>query len=138
MVFMASQEEFKFKETVKIYDIDAQGIAHYSSYYRFFIDAIEKFMRDKVGVKYPIVSDELWFVIVESHITYKRPLKLGDEITISISPQLLSKRIIRFDTSIIRDSEKVTEGYIILAAVNPKIWKTVDLPDELANKITSA
>ena len=32
-------------------------------------------MQEKVGIKYPIVNDDLWFVIVESHAVYKRPLR---------------------------------------------------------------
>jgi len=62
--------EFVFEETVRIYDTDAQGIAHYASYYRFFTNTIEKYMREKVGIPYPNVNDELWFVMVESHAVY--------------------------------------------------------------------
>lgn len=134
---MSSQIEFVYRETVMIYDTDAQGIAHYASYYRFFTNAIERFMTDKTGVNYPIVNDELWFVIVESHAVYKRPLKLGDEIIITVSPKVLSKKIIRFDISIIRGGEKTTEGYVIQASINPKTWKAVELSEELINKITA-
>lgn len=134
---MSSKMEFVYKETVMVYDTDAQGIAHYAAYYRFFTNAVEKFMRDKTGINYPIVNDELWFVIVESHAVYKKPLKLGDEIIIAISPKVLSKKIIKFDISIIKGGDKTTEGYIIQASINPKTWKTVELPDDLINKITT-
>ncbi|AWR96982.1 acyl-CoA thioesterase [Acidianus sulfidivorans JP7] len=134
---MSTKIEFIFNETVRIYDTDAQGIAHYASYYRFFTNAIEKLMTEKLGVKYPIVNDELWFVIVESHAVYKKPLKLGDEITIAISPMVLSKKIIKFDISIIKEGEKTTEGYVTQASINPKTWKAVELPDDILNKIIS-
>ncbi|TRM74408.1 acyl-CoA thioesterase, partial [Sulfolobus sp. E5] len=74
--------EYVFQEVVRIYDTDAQGIAHYAAYYRFFTNTIEKFMHDKVGIPYPIVNDELWFVIIESQAIYHKPVKLGDNLTI--------------------------------------------------------
>ncbi|WP_236751100.1 thioesterase family protein [Acidianus sp. HS-5] len=132
-----AQTEFVFEETVRIYDTDIQGIAHYASYYRFFTNAIEKYMKDKVGINYPIVNDSLWFVIVESHAVYKRPIRLGDRISVVLSPKALSKKIVRFDMAIFRDGEKTTEGYITQASINPKTWKAIELPVELLNKITT-
>ncbi|ARM75631.1 acyl-CoA thioesterase [Acidianus manzaensis] len=133
---MSAQIEFVFRETVRIYDTDAQGIAHYASYYRFFTNAIEKLMTEKLGINYPI-SDNFWFVIVESHAVYKKPLKLGDEIDVVLSPKVLSKKVIRFDISIIRKGEKTTEGYVIQASIDPKTWKAIELPDDILNKIIS-
>jgi acyl-CoA thioester hydrolase len=132
-----AQAEFVFEETVRIYDTDTQGIAHYASYYRFFTNAIEKYMQEKVGIKYPIVNDDLWFVIVESHAVYKRPLRLGDRISVVLSPKAISKKIIRFDMNIFKDGEKTTEGYVVQATINPKTWKAIELPDELIARITT-
>ena len=127
--------EFVFEETVRIYDTDAQGIAHYASYYRFFTNTIEKYMREKAGIPYPIVNDELWFVMVESHAVYKKPVKLGDALSILLSPKALSKKAIRFDFKILRKGELTTEGYVVQVAINPKIWKSVEIPDEILRKI---
>lgn len=129
--------EFIFEETVRIYDTDAQGIAHYASYYRFFTNTIEKFMKEKAGIPYPNVNDELWFVMVESHASYKKPVKLGDTLTILISPRALSKKVVRFDFKILKKGEITTEGYVIQVAINPKIWKSVEIPDEILSKIVN-
>ena len=37
--------DYSFSEDVKIYDTDAQGIVHYSGYYRFFTDAMQEFIK---------------------------------------------------------------------------------------------
>ncbi|EHP71307.1 MAG: thioesterase family protein [Metallosphaera yellowstonensis] len=127
--------EFVFKDVVRIYDTDAQGIAHYASYYRFFTNTIERFMKDKVGIPYPNVNDELWFVIVETHAEYKRPLRVGDVITVTISPQRLSEKVIRFQFQILKEGEVTTTGYVDQVAINPKIWKAVNIPEEILKRI---
>ena len=129
--------EFVFEETVRIYDTDAQGIAHYASYYRFFTNTIEKYMKEKAGIPYPIVNDELWFVMVESHAVYKKPVRLGDSLSILISPKALSKKAIRFDFKILKGGEETTEGYVVQIAINPKAWKSIEIPDEILRKIVS-
>ncbi|AEB94989.1 MAG: thioesterase family protein [Metallosphaera sp.] len=130
--------EFVFEDVVRIYDTDAQGIAHYASYYRFFTNTIEKFMRDKVGIPYPNVSDDLWFVMVETHATYKEPVRLGDNLTITISPSSLSKKTIKFDMKIISKGRLTTQGYVIQVAINPKIWKATEIPDNILKSIVEA
>lgn len=127
--------EFVFEETVRIYDTDAQGIAHYASYYRFFTNTIEKYMKEKAGIPYPNVNDELWFVMVESHAVYKKPVKLRDTLSILLSPKALSKKAIRFDFKILKGGEETTEGYVVQVAINPKIWKSVEIPDEILRRI---
>lgn len=128
--------EYVFEDVVRIYDTDAQGIAHYAAYYRFFTNTIEKFMQEKIGIPYPIVNEELWFVIVESHAVYHKPVKLGDKLTILLSPKILSNKTVRFDFKILRNGELTTEGYVIQVAINPKIWKSVDMPKEIISKLT--
>ncbi|MBP1357254.1 MAG: acyl-CoA thioesterase [Sulfolobus sp.] len=130
--------EYVFEETVRIYDTDAQGIAHYASYYRFFTNTIEKYMKEKASIPYPNVNDTLWFVMVESHAVYKKPVKLGDRLTILISPKALSKKVIRFDFKILRDGEETTEGYVVQVAINPKEWKSIEIPDEILKRIVSS
>ncbi|MDT7862346.1 MAG: thioesterase family protein [Saccharolobus sp.] len=128
--------EYVFEDVVRIYDTDAQGIAHYAAYYRFFTNTIEKFIQEKIGIPYPIVNEELWFVIAESHAVYHKPVKLGDKLTILLSPKILSNKTVRFDFKILRNGELTTEGYVIQVAINPKIWKSVEMPKEIISKLT--
>ena len=127
--------EFVFEDTVRIYDTDAQDIAHYASYYRFFTNTIEKYMKDKAGIPYPNVNDELWFVMVETHAVYRRPVRLGDELTVIISPQFVSKKVIRFDLKILVKGTVTTEGYVTQVAINPKVWKSVEIPEDILKRI---
>lgn len=133
--FSMQSVEYVFQEVVRIYDTDAQGIAHYAAYYRFFTNTIEKFMHDKVGIPYPIVNDELWFVIIESQAIYHKPVKLGDNLTILLSPKIISNKIIKFELKIYRNGELTTEGYLTQIAINPKIWKSTEVPKDILSKI---
>ncbi|BAB66074.1 MULTISPECIES: acyl-CoA thioesterase [Sulfurisphaera] len=128
--------EYVFEDVVRIYDTDAQGIAHYAAYYRFFTNTIEKFFNEKVGIPYPNVNEELWFVMVESHAVYHKPVKLGDRLTVLLSVKLLSKKVIRFDLKILNKGDLTTEGYLIQVAINPKIWKSVEIPKEILDKLS--
>ncbi|WP_338603750.1 thioesterase family protein [Sulfolobus tengchongensis] len=127
--------EYVFEDVVRIYDTDAQGIAHYAAYYRFFTNTIEKFVKEKTGIPYPIVDEDLWFVIAESHAVYHKPVKLGDKLTVLLSPKVLSSKTVRFDFKILKDGELTTEGYVIQVAINPKVWKSVEMPKDLINKL---
>ncbi|BCU71668.1 acyl-CoA thioesterase [Stygiolobus caldivivus] len=129
--------EYVFEDVVRIYDTDAQGIAHYAAYYRFFTNTIEKFFKERVGVPYPNVSDELWFVMVESHAVYRRPVKLGDTLTVLLSPKVLSNKAMRFDLKILREGEVTTEGYLVQVAINPKAWKSVEIPREIIERVST-
>lgn len=130
-----AQIEFVFEDTVRIYDTDAQGIVHYAGYYRFFTNATEKFMIEKVGIPYPIVSDELWFVIAESHATYHKPARLGDKLTVTLTPKTISPKVLRFEFRITTKGELLVEGYIVQVAINPKIWKSREIPNDILSKI---
>ena len=50
------KRQFTFKESVRIYDTDAQGIVHYAGYYRFFTDALEQFVKERIGGTFPLLA----------------------------------------------------------------------------------
>jgi acyl-CoA thioester hydrolase len=130
--------DFEFKETVRIYDTDAEGVVNYAGYYRFFSDALEQFAYEKLGKAFPIMNDRFFFVVVESHARYYKSARLGDVLNISISPELLSEKAVKFNFLIKRDAELICEGYITQVMIDKNKWKTVELPQEVKNKIFHA
>lgn len=130
-------DDYVFEDTVRIYDTDAQGVVHYAGYYRFFTDAAENFMRETLGISYPLLDENTWFVVVESKAQYKKSAKLGDRLSIVLKPQKLSRKALRFDFQIIRDGELICDGYITQVSISKKEWKAVDLPKSLLDKIES-
>ena len=128
-------EDFVFEDTVRIYDTDAQGVVHYAGYYRFFTDAAENFMRETLGISYPLLDNDTWFVVVESKAQYKKSARLGDNLSVVLRPKKLSRKALRFDFQILRDGELICDGYITQVAINKNEWKAVELPKALLQKI---
>jgi|OSPMetMinimDraft_2_1075162.scaffolds.fasta_scaffold00252_5 acyl-CoA thioester hydrolase len=134
---MSLPKEYIFKDIVRIYDTDAQGIVHYAGYYRFFTDATESFARERLGISYPMLNDEVWFVVVESNAKYRRPAKLGEVLSVHLAPEVLSEKAIKFNFRIFGDSQDsiLCEGYITQVAINRKIWKAIPIPSQVLDKI---
>jgi acyl-CoA thioester hydrolase len=128
-------ETFSFVEDVQIYDTDAQGVVHYSGYYRFFTDAMHEFVKSK-GYKFPFIDDKHWFVVLESNAKYLNSAKVGDTLDINLTVNSVSKKIIRFDFDIKRGQEQICQGYVLHICIDKDKWKSADIPDNILNELT--
>ncbi len=129
------KKKFVYNETVRIYDTDAQGIVHYAGYYRFFTDALEQFIWDKLDGKYPLVNERTWFVVVESSAKYHASARLGDKLSISLVPSQLSDKAVRFDFVIHRKTELICDGYITQVAIDREKWKATAIPKSVIESL---
>ncbi|MEM0149590.1 MAG: thioesterase family protein [Candidatus Micrarchaeaceae archaeon] len=119
--------EFSHMDKVMVYDSDYQGIAHYASYYRFITNAIEAFKEkrmDKLEKKF----SNIWFVVAESKAVYLKPLRVGDRITVKLSPEIATPKALKFNFRIFKGSILATEGYLLDVCIDRKKWKPVDIP----------
>jgi acyl-CoA thioester hydrolase len=128
-------KEIVFTDRVRIYDTDAQGIVHYAGYYRFFTDAAESFMRDTLGVSYPLLDAKTWFVVVESEAKYYKSAKLGDTLSVMLDPKLLSPKVLRFDFKIFVNGTLSCGGHITQVAIDKQHWRSTQMPKQLQVKI---
>ena len=128
-------DNFVFEDNVRIYDTDAQAIVHYAGYYRFFTDAAERFMRETLGTSYPLIDNDTWFVVVESKAQYRKSAKLGDLLSVVLKPELLSPKALKFEFEILRDGDRICDGYITQVAIDRNKWKAVNIPDSLLSRI---
>ncbi|MGC8557438.1 MAG: acyl-CoA thioesterase [Nitrososphaeria archaeon] len=128
-----------YETTVKVYDTDFQGISHYASYYRFYTNAITYFSTKVFGDSLESMAYRgIWFVVVESYSKYHRPAKLGDKLSIEVTASLVNPKTIKYSFRIFRDKEFLTEGYLTMVCVDPKAWKSTDIPDEFLQKFRMA
>ena len=128
-------KKFVFGDYVRIYDTDAQGIVHYAGYYRFFTDAVEKFMTKMLGVDYPLFDSRVWFVVVESAAQYHKPAKLGDRLSVSLTASMPSGKAVRFDFRIRRKGVDICSGHIVQVAIDRRRWKATSVPKRLASRL---
>lgn len=126
---------FNFKENVRIYDTDAQGVVHYSGYYRFFTDAMQEFM-DSKGYKFPFVDDKHWFVVLESNAKYINSAKAGDSLNVNLLITQVSNKILKFEFDIKRGSDQICQGYILHICIDSTIWKSTAIPQEFLDSLT--
>lgn len=47
----------------------------------------------------------------------------------------MSKKVIRFDLKILVKGTVTTEGYVTQVAINPKVWKSVEIPEDILKRI---
>ncbi|MCL5008069.1 MAG: acyl-CoA thioesterase [Candidatus Marsarchaeota archaeon] len=131
------KKSFTFKDRVRIYDTDAQGVVHYAGYYRFFTDGTENLLKNLLGKGYPLKGNT-WLVVVESKAKYMRPSRMGDLLSVRIDPELISEKAIRFNFNIYNGAKHICTGYIIQVSIDKNRWVAVDLPREIRRKLDRA
>jgi acyl-CoA thioester hydrolase len=127
-------KDFVWEERVRIYDTDTQGVVHYAGYYRFFTDALEQFAKSRLKVNWPLVNGMVWFVVVESHAKYHRPLRLWDMIRVHVVPAVAGRKALSFAFRVYKRSELACEGKLVMIAIDPKAWRSIVLPRNIASK----
>lgn len=130
-----ARKRFVWKDRVRIYDTDSQGIVHYAGYYRFFTDAFEQFSRSRLGVEFPMLDNNIWFVVVESNARYYAPARLGDDLRTSVSVTQAGRKALRMSFTIYRKGTKICDGTLVQVAIDSKLWRAVEIPKTLAIRI---
>jgi acyl-CoA thioester hydrolase len=128
-------KEFVWDDRVRIYDTDSQGIVHYAGYYRFFTNAFEQFSRERLGSEFPLVSERVWFVVVESNAKYYKPARLGDKLRTHVHASILGKKAMRFDFRIHRGNDVLCDGYVVQVAIDRRRWKAVAIPQGITRRL---
>ena len=126
------------KACPQFYDLDPMNIVWHGNYPRFFELARTALLK-KIGYGYNdmIVSGYAWPVI-DMHIRYYRPLRLGRWIDISASITEWENRLkIEYLARDVESGQKTTKGHTIQVAVDIKteamLWQT---PPILREKLT--
>lgn len=128
-----------YETTVKVYDTDFQGVSHYASYYRFYTNAITYFSEKVFGDSLESLAYKgIWFVVVESFSKYHRPAKLGDRLSVEVTAELINPKAIKYSFRIFRDKDFLTEGYLTMVCVDPRAWKSTEIPADLVEKLKIA
>lgn len=128
--------EFLFKERVRIYDVDAQGVVHYSSYYRFFTDALADWAVKEFGRSLSEIEKDVWFVTVASRAEYHSPAYLDDLLTVKVRGNVISKSAVQFDFEVLRERKRICDGSLVQVAVDRRKWRAVGMPREIVKKLS--
>mgnify|MGYP000536640282 CR=1 FL=1 len=117
---------------------DPMGIAYYPRLIDANHQAGEEFM-DEHGVAYWDIPDDLGIhlPLVAQGTEFKKPVEVADVLTITVTPELGNKSLrLEFEATH-EDGAPAFEGYEQHVAVSIETDKSVELPDELREALSS-
>lgn len=119
-----------YRRKVNFYETDAQGVVHHSNYLRYFEEARGYFLEQK-GSPYGKIREELDIdvVLTEVSISYKKPLKFGDEFIIDFDIKSKDRFFFTFEYKIFSKDQLIATGKTRHVCINRKTGKIVSLPE---------
>ncbi|MBI4559847.1 MAG: acyl-CoA thioesterase [Candidatus Hydrogenedentes bacterium] len=128
---------FEYKTTIRLRDTDAAGVMYFARQFELVHEAYEAFMAGLGFGLGRILRDETWFLaIVHAESDYLAPLRVGDQIRISLGIERLGKSsyTIRYELS--KDGKRsVGTARTVHVAVSRKMRRKLSLPRALAGKL---
>ena len=123
--------EHHFALTVYFEDTDAYGIVYYANYLKFMERARSDFI-GAVGVDQAaeLRSSGSAYAVVEVDIKYRKPARLGDDLTILSTVEQVRASSVLIHQRVMRGEEQLTDARVIAAFLDgqgrprrqPKDW----------------
>jgi acyl-CoA thioester hydrolase len=124
---------FKFSRSVHLYETDLMGVVHHSNYIRYMEEARFAWLRAQNLIHLHGVEANCVFAVIDLQVSYKAPLRWGDEFEVELHVVQMRSRF-RFEATIRNlrqpDHPVVSQGVVILACVNNKL-QPIKPPGEL-------
>lgn len=123
---------FKYSRPVHLYETDLMGVVHHSNYIRIMEEARFAWLRSEHLIHLHGVEQDCVFAVIDINITYKSPLRWGDEFEVELQVTQMRSRF-QFEATIRalrEDHPVVSQGVVVLACVNNKM-QPIKPPGEL-------
>ena len=132
------------KRKVRFGDCDSAGVIHFHNLLRWAHESWEESI-DIYGMPhkdiFPVYNsnlDQTILPIVNCEANFLSPIKLGDLLTIEVSPKKINNHLFQVKTFFFRDQINVAEGKIIHCSLNVDTKLKVKLPDQLERWIEAS
>ncbi|ADP14103.1 tol-pal system-associated acyl-CoA thioesterase [Achromobacter xylosoxidans A8] len=123
---------------VRVYyeDTDAGGVVFYANYLKFLERARTEWLRN-LGVNQSnlAVSEQRLFVVRSLDMSYRKPARLDDLLTIRSRVTRLGRASIHFAQRAERDGELLAEGNIQVCCVDAIHMRPAELPADVRAKL---
>ncbi len=127
---------------VRFGEIDCAGIAYYPNLYHYCHVAFEDFFEQRIGVPYPSVleNDHIGFPTVRVESYFRRPIKYGDELELSVAVTRVgdSSATFEFRGSRIGDRALCFASAHIVVCVDMDTFAPVRIPDRFRERFLEA
>ena len=122
--------QFEWSRLVEFYETDLAGITHFSNFYRWMESAEHDFLRlrgvslHQGGVGWPRVN---------ASADFKKPIKFGDLIRVSVSIAELRTRSIRYTFEFrVHESDEIhATGEMVSVCVDLATMKAIEIPSKI-------
>ncbi|HET6655952.1 MAG TPA: tol-pal system-associated acyl-CoA thioesterase [Gammaproteobacteria bacterium] len=129
----------EFTWPVRIYyeDTDAGGVVYYANYLKFMERARTEWLRS-LGIDQRELAEQrgLAFVVTEANAQYRKPARLDDALSVSVSIEAARGARIVFRQEIRRDDGALLcAGRIGVACLDLKSFRPRSVPDDIRAEI---
>ncbi|ASY30133.1 tol-pal system-associated acyl-CoA thioesterase [Taylorella equigenitalis] len=129
-----STDNRKFVFPVRVYyeDTDAGGVVFYANYLKFCERARTEWLR-KLGFDQSKLDSELGliFVVADTSLTYKKPAKLDDILSIHTIVESMGKASIVFTQDVYRDNELLVKSRITVCCIKRDGFRPSAIPESV-------
>lgn len=123
---------FKYKTQIRLHDTDAAGLLFFANQLVLVHDAYEKLLQ-KLGFSFEAMLKKRGYFLPIVHIEsdYKKPLFVGDEITIAVSVSHIGTSSFTFAYTI-HNKQNILVGTAktVHVTINKKTKKKITLPQD--------
>lgn len=109
-------------------ECDPQGIVFNANYLLYFDVAFTELWRAGVGPWQDMVERGIDAVVAETNVKFLAPARYDDVLTLSCRVRRLGRTAITTDIDVLRDSEKLVEGWLRHVCVSRETWDKTELP----------
>jgi acyl-CoA thioester hydrolase len=129
---MLNNQIFNWQVRVYYEDTDSGGVVYHSNYLNFMERARTEWLRH-LGFEQTYIRDELnvIFVVHNMQITFKKPAKFNDMLTITSQLTNIGRGSFEFLQLIGANQQALVEAQVKLACVNALTFKPVGIPEQI-------
>jgi 1,4-dihydroxy-2-naphthoyl-CoA hydrolase len=125
------------RRIVAFQDVDAAGIVFYARVFDYFHDAYVAFLRARGAPLELALQDGSWVApLRRAEADYRRPLRFGDEIGVTIAGLELTDTEFRIRYAIETAAGVACEGETVHVSVDPVTFRRAPIPAALRQALT--
>ena len=128
--------EFRYRRRVQFAETDLAGVVHFSMFFRYFEEAEHALWR-AAGLSIAPRGDDIGFPRVAAAIDFLAPLYFEDEFEVWIRIEAISRRSIRYASTITCAGQTIATGTVTAACVqkSPPPMRATDIPDAILSRL---
>ena len=131
--------EYRYQRRVQFAETDMAGVVHFANFLRYMEEAEHALWR-AAGLSIVPPGSEIGFPRVAASVEFHAPLYFEDEFEVHIRVAAISRRSIRYVSTITRGETKIASGTVTAVCVRnaPRPMRAIDLPDDIASRFVVA